>query len=144
MVRSRTSRLALLTVLGAFAAAASSAPVASADTFCVHNQSGCAGSAKSTLQEAVFAASGNGAGKDTIKLGAGQVTDRPAVAAAGNPVEIVGASAQDTTLVGGGNDITVLKLLDPASTVSNLGVKLTGTGLNETGRAALAVRCDQR
>ena len=44
----------------------------------------------------------------------------------------MGASAQDTTLVGGGNSITVLKLLDPASTVSNLGVKLTGTG-HETG-----------
>jgi PKD repeat protein len=107
--------------------------VASADTFCVHNPAGCAGSVQPDLKEALNAASSNGAGKDTIKLGAGSFADGPAVATAGNPVEIVGASAQDTTLVGGGNGITVLKLLDPASSVSNLGVKLTGTGLNETG-----------
>jgi hypothetical protein len=46
MLSSRTSRLVLLTVFGALAAAAWIAPAASADTFCVHNPSGCAGSAK--------------------------------------------------------------------------------------------------
>jgi PKD repeat protein len=107
--------------------------LASADTFCVHNPAGCAGSNKPDLQTALLAAGANGAGKDTIRLGAGSFTDGPAVAGAGNPVEIVGAGAQDTTLVGTGNNITVLKLLDPASTVSHLAVKITGTGFNETG-----------
>jgi hypothetical protein len=132
MLTSRTSRLALLTTLGALLAAASTAPGASADTFCVHGPSGCAGSAKPDLNTALASANANGAGKDTIMLGAGSFADGPAVAAAGNPVEIVGTSAQDTTLVGSGNNITVLKLLDGASTVSNLGVKITGTG-DETG-----------
>jgi PKD repeat protein len=123
-----------LAIVAALVAAVLAVPaVASADTFCVHNPSGCAGSPQPDLQQALNAAHGNGAGKDTIRLGAGSFTDGPAIASAGNPVEIVGASAQDSTLVGGGKDITVLKLLDPASTVSNLGLKLTGTGLNETG-----------
>jgi hypothetical protein len=94
MLASRTSRFALLTILGALAAAAWIAPAASADTFCVHTPSGCAGSAKPDLHEALLSAAGNGAGKDTIKLGAGTFTEGPAVAAAGNPVEIVGTSAQ--------------------------------------------------
>jgi len=129
MLSSHTSRLAPLTVLGALAAAAWIAPSASAATFCVHDPSGCAGSAKPDLQEALNAAAGNGAGRDTIMLGAGSFTDGPAVDIAGNPVDIVGTSAQDTTLLGTGNNITVLRLLDGTSTVSNLGVKITGAGL---------------
>ena len=48
-----------------------------------------------------------------MMLGAGSLTDGPALAAASNPVEIVGVSEQDTTLLGSGNGITVLKVLDP-------------------------------
>jgi PKD repeat protein len=106
--------------------------VASADTFCVHNPSGCVGSAQPDLKTALSVAGSNGAGKDTIKIGAGSFTEGPAVAAVGNPVDIVGASASDTTLLGAGNGITVLRVLDPASSVSDLGVRITGTG-GETG-----------
>jgi PKD domain len=122
-----------LAVIVALAAGVLAVPaVASADTFCVHDPSGCVGSAKGDLNTALAAANANGAGKDTIELGAGSFADGPALAAAGNPVDIVGTSAEDTTLVGTGNNITVLRLLDPASTVSNLGVKITGAGA-ETG-----------
>jgi PKD repeat protein len=132
MLTSRTSRIALLTAVVALAIAAWIAPAASADTFCVHTPSDCTGSPQPDLQGALLAAGANGPGKDTVVLGKGSFTDGPAVALAGNPVEIEGAGAEDTTLIGAGNNITVLKLLDAASTVSNLGVRLTGTG-GETG-----------
>jgi PKD repeat protein len=122
-----------LAVVAALAAGILAVPaVASADTFCVHNPTGCTGSTKPDLKTALAAAAANGVGKDTIRLGAGSFTEGPAAAGAGNPVEIVGASAQDTTLLGAGDNITVLTLLDAASTVSDLGVKVTGTGV-ETG-----------
>jgi PKD repeat protein len=117
----------------ALAVAAIAAPaIASADTFCVHNPSGCVGSVQPDLKAALASAASNGPAKDTIRLGAGSFTDGPAVDAPGNPVDIVGTSAKVTTLLGTGNGVTVLKVLDPYSTVSDLGVKITGTGA-ETG-----------
>jgi len=131
-IATHSSRFALAAAAALATAAVALPAIASADTFCVHNPSGCAGTTEPDLSTAVLAADFNGAGKDTIRLGPGSFSDGPVLASAGNPVDIVGASANDTTLTGKGNNITVLRLMDSQSTVSDLGVKVTGTG-NETG-----------
>jgi PKD domain len=128
-----TPAIVRLAVVAALVAGILAVPaVASADTFCVRDPSGCAGPAKGDLKTALASAAANGAAKDTIRLGAGSFNEGPVLDEVGNPVDIVGTSAEDTTLVGTGKNITVLRLLDPGSTVSNLEVKITGTG-SETG-----------
>jgi PKD repeat protein len=131
-IATHSSRFALAAAAALATAAVALPAIASANTFCVHNPSGCVGTTEPDLSTAVLAADFNGSGKDTIRLGPGSFSDGPVLASAGNPVDIVGASANETTLTGKGNNITVLRLMDSQSTVSDLGVKVTGTG-NETG-----------
>jgi plastocyanin len=106
---------------------------ASAQTFCVHGNTNCAGMPADTLQDALNAAANNGAGtRDKIMLPAGSFADGPAVDVAGNAVDIVGVNRYDTWLTASGDNHTVLSINEPSSTVSKVHVQVNGGG-NETG-----------
>ena len=71
---------------------------ASAATFCVHRPTGCVGTDRATLQDALDAARANGSGRDTIRIGIGLFNDGPAVNQAGSPVDIVGEGSNKTAI----------------------------------------------
>jgi hypothetical protein len=130
-------RIALLTAgLLALAPAA-----ASAETFCVDNPDGCAGTAKNTLQEALDAADANGAAKDTIKIGQGLFSDGPSTDVPGNPVDIEGTAINKTALStpSNANVPAVLRIQEPTSTIKHLRVHVTSdtipTGIELAGDA---------
>jgi PKD domain len=124
-----TLRLAIPVVL-AFAVLPGAA---SAQTFCVYAPPGCSGTTSTNLAEAFLGAAGNGIGtRDTIRIGAGTFDDGPVGAIADSPVDVVGEGATKTILRAKGTSVTVLKVSEPSSTVSDLGIEITGTG-NEVG-----------
>lgn len=100
--------------------------IASAQTFCVHNPAGCAGTPYNNLSDALANAWGNGPGRDTVVLGAGTFVDGPAADKAGSPVDIVGQSPGLTILEGTTNLKPILDIEEPTSTVSNLQLKING------------------
>ena len=121
--------IAMAAVAGSLALSAS----ASAATFCVHSTPDCSGTGATSLQAALTSAANNGPGtRDTIQLPAGTYVEGPAIDAAGNPVDIVGAGRTDTILQAAGNSQIVLSVLEPSSTVSHLEVSIVGTQA-ETG-----------
>ena len=140
-MRSSLTRLsATVAVAGALVALPA---VASAQTFCVHGNTNCAGTPANSLQDALDAANNNGAGtRDQIELPAGSFADGPAVDVAGNPVDIVGAGRYDTSLSANGDNHTVLSLDEPSSTVSKLQVQVNGAG-NETGIRLKGAKLDE-
>jgi hypothetical protein len=112
---------------------------ANAATFCV-NKPTCTpqggGSSLSDLQAAIAAAGGGGfPGQDRIEVGAGTYANGPFTAGAGNPVVLVGEGSGSTILrrnTSGPNE-NVLRLVEPASSASDLGIDLTNGGDNLTG-----------
>src|SRR5438552_13706458 len=121
-------------VIVTIAVASLAAPAAAeAVTFCVHSPPGCVGTAQADLSSALAAAQANGGNtQDTIQLGAGLFNDGPAIDLAGNQVDIVGVASNQTAITASGANHTILKLLEPASTISHLRLHVTGTGI-ETG-----------
>jgi hypothetical protein len=118
--------VALLTVCGSLLALPAVAP---AQTFCVHSDPDCTGTPAANLQAAVTSAANNGVGtRDTIQLPAGRFQDGPVIDVAGNPVDIVGAGRNSTFLQATGNSQIVLSILEPSSTVTGVGVEVTGVG----------------
>jgi PKD domain len=129
-IRPRPAHIRMLAAAAAASAALFALPaIASADTFCVHSPAGCSGKSEESLKAALTDAAGNGVGtRDTIQLAAGTFKEDPALDAAGNAVDIVGAGQHSTILEQSGSNQTLLQLLEPNSTVSQLEVRLTGTG----------------
>jgi PKD repeat protein len=108
---------------------------ASADTFCVQKSTGCEGSSKNNLAEALDSALAT-VGRDRIELGAYIDTGTPVVAV-NNPVDIVG-SGQSSIFQGGGGGSARLKIVEPSSTVSDIRIIVTGDnsiGLDTRGPA---------
>jgi hypothetical protein len=112
-------------VCAAVALAAACVPaIAHAAKFCVQKPA-CVnqgGTSQATIQTAITAAANNGAGKDRIELGPQEFSNGPFTAEVGNPVNLVGAGAGKTTLtrVSTTNNVQILNLKDPGSSVSRL------------------------
>ncbi len=108
---------------------------ASADTLCVQPESSCtAPNTYPTVQGALDAANGNGAGVgDTILLGAATYTEN-VTDVGGNQVDIVGAGTGQTTITAPtGFGTTVLSLGDSLSTITALTIQLPSSGNFNTG-----------
>jgi hypothetical protein len=110
--------------------------IADAAKFCVQkpqcvNQGG---TTQATIQAAITAAANNGAGKDRIELGPQEFNNGPFTAEVGNPVNVVGAGVGKTTLtrVSTTNNVQILNLKDPRSSVSGL-KSLINAGSSVTG-----------
>jgi len=109
--------------------------VASADTLCVQPEASCTGpNTYPTVQAALDAANGNGAGvRDTVLLGAATYTEN-VTDVAGNEVDIVGAGTGQTTITAPtGFGTTVLSLGDHLSTITALTIQLPPSGNSNTG-----------
>jgi len=122
--------LIVLPVLGLLAVPS----LAAADTFCVQPESSCAGpNTFATVQGALDAANGNGAGvRDMVLLGAATYTENPSDAG-GNPVDIVGKGTGQTTIASsGGTGGTTFTIGEPSSTISALAIRI-GPGNNNNG-----------
>jgi hypothetical protein len=118
-------------------------PGARAATYCVGSPSDCSGIAKpgtsSGLQEALSQAEANGEG-DRVRIGPGTYIAPGAagflINSPGNGIHVVGEGAESTILQGSGVDAVTLRLTGTggdASTVSDLGVRLSGGAGTHTG-----------
>jgi hypothetical protein len=145
MRRMRSHRLTKVTVLVAVAAAVALAvpALAPASTYCVGSPSDCSGIAKpgtpAGLQEALAQAEAN-AENDSIRIGAGTYTaPAPTGFAINSPahsVHIRGEGPGATVLQGSGLSAVTLRLTGTggdSSTVSDLGLRLSGGGGSPTG-----------
>jgi hypothetical protein len=97
------------------------ASAAHAETFCVQDPS-CTGSARPTVQSAIDAAAGNGAGRDQIVIGPTPTPLAGGSIGAGNPVDLVGAGPQQTVLTAGSG--TALTNNTPTTTIAHIGFDL--------------------
>jgi hypothetical protein len=128
---------------GAILASASGLLLAAANahaaTFCVSDPT-CAftGTPKATIQAAFDdAALPANPGKDNVLIGFG--TFAGGTAAAGNPVDVSGASTNLTKISQSGTQTTQLSLADPGSTLTRVGIELDASdvyGLHLTGGSA--------
>ena len=145
MRRMRSHRLTKVTVLVAVAVAVALAvpALAPASTYCVGSPSDCSGIAKpgtpAGLQEALSQAEAN-AENDSIRIGPGTYTaPGPAGFAISSPahsIHIRGEGPGATVLQGSGLNAVTLRLTGTggdSSTVSDLGLRLSGGGGSPTG-----------
>jgi len=112
----------------ALALAAIAPAAAGAARFCVQKPKcvKAGGTAQPTIQSALNAALANGPGRDRVELGPHTFTDGPFVAAAGNPVVVVGSGIGKTALtrIPTTSGVTILRLDDPASRIADLRVRI--------------------
>ena len=138
MLDRRLTRQGLPALLcaGAIVCALAAPSLAAADTFCVQPEASCApANTHATVQGALNAANGNGAGvRDTVLLGATTYTENVSDAG-GNPVDIIGKGTGQTTITSpGGFGTTTFAIGEASSTVSALSIQIPGGG-NNTGLA---------
>ncbi len=145
MRRMRTHRLTKVTVLVAVAVAVALAlpALASASTYCVGSPSDCSGIAKpgtaAGFQEALSQAEAN-AENDSIRIGPGTYTASGptgfAISSPAHSIHIRGEGPGATVLQGSGLNAVTLRLTGTggdSSTVSDLGLRLSGGGGSPTG-----------
>jgi hypothetical protein len=145
MRRMRSHRLTKVTVMVAVAVAVALAlpALASASTYCVGSPSECSGIAKpgtpAGLQEALSQAEAN-AESDSIRIGPGTYTAPGptgfAISSPAHSIHIRGEGPGATVLQGSGLSAVTLRLTGTggdSSTVSDLGLRLSGGGGSPTG-----------
>ena len=112
---------------------------AGATTYCVLKPDCTGDHTQSTFLGAVQAANTHG-GPDRIELGAAQFSGAVTVGA-GNQVDIAGIGNDTVLTAPNGNNVTVLTVNEPTSTVSNLAIHL-GSGTGNVGLSLAGATAD--